>query len=254
MGGEAVHDHYFCLELVVVAVEFEPRCAVAQFTTGSLRGTVADNKNGILEATHRVAQVVLTTAGVHHARGGNDDGRAFKKVESFGFPHVRNVGEIVKAEGVVIRQHVFLQFGVVAFGVSAENGGSVHGQGAVHEDLYFGQLSGTFQLVEHVNDLLRTPNAKGGDKKFSTIFYAGISDDFQKLLDLIRFLLMLPVAVSRLAEKVITGRHRLWIPKDWAVGAADVSGEAEHGRRSVFAPNAQGYAGTAKDVAGVAVK
>ena len=108
VGGEAVHHHYVGLQFVVLAVEFEALGAVAQFAAGGLGGAVADDEDGVLRAAHRVAQVVLAAAGVHHTRGGDDDGRPLKKVEGFGLVDVLDVREIVEAEGVVVRQHILL--------------------------------------------------------------------------------------------------------------------------------------------------
>jgi hypothetical protein len=90
---------------------------------------------------------MLRAAGIHHARGTDDDTGLFNAIEGFGSFYLLDVLQIVEAEGIVVREEVSLQLFVVAFGVGTEDGGGIYREWAVDKNRDSRELTLVFQLV-----------------------------------------------------------------------------------------------------------
>ena len=120
------------------------------------RFAIADDEDGASRIRDMVRHMVLDTSCLQHARSGDDDAGFVLMVERLGFADVGDVPQRIKSEGIGIELHGVAHLIGQFLRVHAEDLGSIGGHGRIDIDGYLRQTAVIIELVEHINDLLRT--------------------------------------------------------------------------------------------------
>lgn len=226
VSAEGVEDFDFGPELEGIAedVYFVP--FVPDFPTEGVFGAVAYKEDGVSLVFDGVAEVVEDTTGFAHAGGGDDDGGFVVFVELFGLGDFANHGEVFEAEGVPLGEEEVVDFFVEAFGVDAEDLGSVDGEWAVDVDGDFGDEFFLGEVVEGVDELLGSLDGEGGDDDFA-FFLEGFDEDvFEQVIGL-GGELVFAVSVGALHKEDVDFVGGDGVTEQGVVSPTDVTGEED---------------------------
>jgi len=86
----------------------------------------------------------------------------------------------VESKGIGVGKHRIPDIVVQPVGMKAEDVAGIDGQRTVYKDLYLGQPPFVEQVIECVNDILRSANGKRRNDERAFVIYAGMTDDFQQ--------------------------------------------------------------------------
>ena len=91
--------------------------------------------------------------------------------------HLPNVGEAIHAERIRLGPKKGINLVIEAFGMQPENLRRIHAEWAIDKHRHRWQLLLEYQLVERINNLLRSTDREGRDDDFSFPFYKGLGQE-----------------------------------------------------------------------------
>lgn len=251
VAGEGVEGFDFRVDLEFVAEDGDVFVTFAEFPTERVFGAVADEEDHVFAVGDVVAEVMEDAAGLGHAGGGDDDGRAFEGVESFGLFDATDEAEAFEAEGVVAHEDGVADVFAEVFEVEAEDFGGANGEGAV--DVGGDGFDAAFvdELVEFVEELLGAFDGERRDDDAGATAADAI-DDFTDVVRSVGSVFVFAAAVSGLHDHVVDVFAAFGGVEEVVAGAADIAGEQEAEAffaREVF--DVEDDLGGADDVTGV---
>jgi len=249
--GEGVEDFDGGADVVGFAEDIDFAVTAAEFPAEGMFGAVADEEDGGGGVGDVVLEVVEDAAGFAHARGGDDDEGAFEAIEPFGIPGLADHGEAIEAEGVAFLEEFFVDVGVEAFRVEAEDFGGADGEGAVDVDGHVRNAVFAEEFVQHDEELLGAFDREGRDDDLP-VFLEGLVEDAAEGLAGIGIWFVFAAAVGAFHDDGVDVFRVFRVAQDVIGAAADVAREEEAafeaGGEFVEVEN---DLGGAEDVAGV---
>ena len=145
-------------------------------------------------------------------------------VECLRFADVGDVPQGVETEGIGVKTHGVTHLVGQLFGVHAENLRGIRTHRRVHIHGYMRQAPVVVELVEHINDLLRTADGERGDEELAFAINAGVVHNAQELLFGHQILIVEAVTVGRFADEVVALREELRRWQNMTMLATDIAG------------------------------
>ena len=168
--------------LVVVSEDGDMLVAAHNLGTEGLGLAIADTEDCGPGVVDIVGKMMFHAAGLHHARGGDDDAGLVADIEGLGGLDGLHILETVEAEGVGVVSHVVHYVVVEALGVHTHDVGGVDAERAVDEDIDIGEQTFVAETVEGIDDFLGAADSEGGDDELAPLLGAGVEDGHEKFL------------------------------------------------------------------------
>ena len=250
VAGEGLDGGEFGTHLVLGAEDGDLAVAAHDFGPEGGGGTIADRQDGGLGIFDVVGEMVLHTAGLHHARSGDDDAGTVVGVEFFGVGDAADVVHLLEAERVGVGFDVLLQLLVESLAMDAEDVGGSHGERTVNEDFHIRQIIFIFKGLQGIHNLLCTADGEGGNDEFAFTLRHRVFDDHHEVVFRLADGSVEAIAIGGFGDDVVGLREGFGIGEDGLAVPPDVAGVAE---RSLLTPFFDGDidGAAAEHVAGV---
>ena len=228
VSGEALDLGDLRLDLMIKAKDGYP-LAVGILDACAERGrrTVTYDKDRALGIGDVIGHVVLDATCLQHTAGRDDDTGIGIGIEAFGFVDIRDIMQGIEAKGIGVESHRLADVFVEFVGVHAEDLRGVEAERRIDIDGYMRQGTVVVELVEHIDNLLRTADRETRDNEFAFLIDAGVVHYAKQFLFGHERVFVQAVTVGRLADEVVTLRDELGRRQDMTMQPSEVAGESD---------------------------